>query len=329
MAGNRSRAKIHVHTNDPGAVFNFCSNYGDLQRCKADDMHLQVSSRATDQRVAIVTDSTADLPHDVINKLNIHVVPLTINIADDTFLEKLTITPEIFYKQLKNNTQLLPKTSQPSLGAFIQKYKYLTSHFDHVVAIHISSQLSGTLNASIQAAKQVSNKITVIDSFSSGVELGILVREAAVAAQENRSVDHIEALIDSVKRKTSMFAIPQSLEYAVRGGRLPHQIQKMLDFFNLKPIITVDAGGKMKPASIVRANKSSASALLKYVQKRLRPGKTYEVIITHTSALEEAEFLYQRLNNHRQVGTVSIEICSPVVGVHIGPGAVGVVLHQQ
>jgi uncharacterized protein len=330
MAGNRSCAKIHAHVNDPGVVFNFCSNYGDLERCKADDMYQQISARVSTQRIAIVTDSTADLSPDVINELNIHVVPLMLSIADETFLDKLTITPEIFYKQIKNNTQLSLKTSQPSLGAFLQKYEYLMSHFDNVVAIHVSSKLSGTLNSSVQAAKQVSDKIKVIDSYSFGVELGILVRQAAIAAQANRSADDIVALIDSVKRKTSIYGIPENLEYAVRGGRLPSRAKKLLDFFNLKPILTVSAHGKMKVASVTRAARSStADVLLKYVQKKIRSGETYDLVITHMGALQTAEYVCQRLREHPQVGAVSIEISSPAVGVHIGPGGVGVALHQQ
>jgi uncharacterized protein len=137
VAGGQRRARVHIHTDSPGEVFRICSEFGEIRQQKADDMTRQHGLMNQAGRVAIVTDSAADLPAEEIDRLGIHVVPVRLNFGDEEFLDKLTITPAEFYRRLESPTTH-PQTSQPPPADFRRQFELLTSHGLEVLGVQLS-----------------------------------------------------------------------------------------------------------------------------------------------------------------------------------------------
>ena len=179
LAGTKSKVKIHIHTDSPQKVFKFCQEFGEVKNQKADDMHQQVaSSHDTNSKIAIVTDSGCDIQYDTHNS-NIHIVPVRYSFGDKEYIDKISQTTEQFYNELKTNP-VHPKTSQPPIGDFLNKYENLSTHYKSIISIHIPEKISGTLQSARNAKKKIKNfNITDIDSCSASVGLGLIIKSAS------------------------------------------------------------------------------------------------------------------------------------------------------
>ena len=333
VAGSGSKTKIHIHTNDPNAIFSTCRHYGDVSGEKADDMIKQQKSFANRKtRVAILTDSAADLPADIISQLNIHVVPIIINFGNQTYLDKVSMTSEEFHLALKNKSAH-PTTSQPSFGDFHRQYQYLATHFDAIIALHIPKPLSGTLTASEKAAEKIGEetKITVIDSFNASSGLGLVVMHAAELAEAGYSHDAIVEMTKDIIAKTDYFAAITNLDFLVRGGRLPVKLKQMMDFLRLSPLITMTKEGKVIPHRLLLGRKNLSEKLLRFTKKKIASGKKYRLSIVHTD-LEQEAIQFATLLKHRfseQIDKIFILPCCASLAVHAGPGALGIAIQEH
>ena len=154
LAGTPRKAKVHIHVNEPAEVFRVAAQHGEVSGQKADDMQRQQqAAHAKGRRVAIVTDSVADIPEELLEKLDIHVVPLRVHFGDHSYLDKVGMSPEAFLDELVRNP-LHPTTSQPPAGDFRRQFEFLSSHFESVVSINVTSMVSGTWNAAVGAASR-------------------------------------------------------------------------------------------------------------------------------------------------------------------------------
>ncbi|MCX7125082.1 MAG: DegV family EDD domain-containing protein, partial [Gammaproteobacteria bacterium] len=333
VAGSPIKTKIHVHTNDPSQIFSICREYGDTCGEKADDMIKQQNSYANrENRVAILTDSSADLPPEVIAKFNIHVVPILINFGQQTYLDKISITPQEFHQALKNKS-VFPTTSQPSFGDFHRQYQYLATHFDAIIALHIPRPLSGTLSASEKAAEKVggTTKITVMDAGNVSAGQGLVVLAAAEAAAAGRTQDEIIAITKDAITKTQFYAAMPDLDSLVRSGRLPIKLKKLLDFFHLTPLATITAEGKVKPARLFFGRKNLAPKLFRLAKQKMLPEKKYRLSILHSERESEAIELSMMLKNHfkDQLDEVFVLPCCASLAVHAGTGALGIAIQER
>ncbi len=328
IAGSVRKAKIHLHTNDPQQAFDICQRFGNISREKADDMRQQQSAIKHNQKVAILTDSCADFDDKAIADLNINIVPINLILNNQTYLDKVTITPDEFY-QLIANGEYYPKTSQPSIGSFIAKYQYLTSHYHSAIAIHIPKFGSGTFNNSVTAANQISENITVIDSGTITAALGMIVKIAAEAAAANWEHKAIITLIEKAKRLTQSYMIPDTLEYLVKGGRLPKHIKTIFNIIKLKPIMTMSNTGKPKLAGVTRVRGNLAEKFFCFLRKKMLQEKHYRINIAHANNPEAAKKLKSLLKSLSYVGDIHIISCSPAVGCHLGPGALGAAVQEN
>ena len=178
------------------------------------------------QRVAIVVDSAADIPEALIESLGIHVVPVRIHFGNRSYLDKVTMTPTEFYQELRTNPEH-PKTSQPPPGDFRRMYEFLASHYESVVSIDLSSKVSGTYNAAVTAASRVALRkdgtcaVTVIDSLSVSAGQGLIAIAAAELAKAGASAEEVIAAVREAVPRTRAFALLGSVDYAVKGGRVP------------------------------------------------------------------------------------------------------------
>lgn len=332
VAGSSAKTKIHIHTNDPSGIFTLCRQYGDVSGEKADDMiHQQNSFVHRKNRVAILTDSAADLPAEIISQLNIHVVPLLINFGKQTYLDKVTMTAKEFHHALKNKSTH-PTTSQPSFGDFHRQYQYLATHFDAIIALHIPRPLSGTLSASEKAAEKVGDKtqITVIDALNTSAGQGLIVMYAAEAAEAGYSHDDIVRMTTAIIQKTEFYAAMPELDFLVRGGRLPIKLKRCLDFFKLTPLATVTKQGTVKTTRLLIGRKNLSEKLFRLMNKKVQSGKKYRFSIVHADIENEAYQLATLLKHHlaEQIDQVFVLPCCASLATHAGPGALGIAIQE-
>lgn len=332
VAGSPSKTKIHIHTNDPKNVFETCRRYGDVSGEKADDMIKQQKSYANRKtRVAILTDSAADLPAEIISQMNIHVVPIIINFGQQTYLDKVSMTSEEFHQALKNKS-IHPTTSQPSFGDFHRQYQYLSTHFDAIIALHIPRPISGTLSASEKAAEKINNetKITVIDTINVSSGQGLIALYAAEASLAGHTHDDIVKMTNDIIKKTEYFAAMTQLEYLVRGGRLPLKLKQVLDFLRLSPLATITKEGVVKPHRILLGRKNLSGKLFRFTQKKLDRTKKYRLSVVHTDLEDEAYQLATLLKHNYadQIDQIFVLPCCASLAVHAGPGALGIAIQE-
>lgn len=319
VAGSTKRARVHIHIDTPGDVFRLCANHGEIRQQKADDMSRQHALMNQRGQVAVVTDSSADLPQAEIDRLGIHVVPVRLNFGDDTFLDKLTITPSEFYERVATS-EVFPQTSQPPPGDFRRQFELLTSHGLDVVAIQISRKLSGTLQAAETAARKQGERISVVDSGSTACGQALMVLYAAEAAANGWERQAIVAKVQEMAANTHTFALVRDLSWGVRGGRVKPWMQKLTQWLGLNIMLTT-RDGLLKPCGAARSGQQAVARFAKFLGKRMQRDQSYRLIISHNNARDDARHLRDLLlAAHPHVDACWIEEVSPAVGCHCGPG---------
>lgn len=330
VAGSSRIAKIHIHTNEPKKIFEIASQHGTLSREKADDMLMQQHSvMHIDQKVAILTDSSADFPQQKTSSLNIHVVPLSLTLDGKNHLDKVSISAAEFYEQLPN-TSTFPSTSQPSMGDFKRQYKFLSTHYKSIIAIHIPAGISGTISASKTAAKSISDNITVVDGMNVCAGLGLITSVAAQAAAAGHTHEKVLEIIKEAIEKTKSFVIIKDISYAVKGGRLSPKKKLLLDLLKINPILTFNKEGKGSVIGLTKIKNNLVKQTFKRLNKMIDKQKRYRINIMHTNIPEEANELKKLViasfSNATEVEAIT---CSAVIGAHIGPGSLGVSLQEE
>ena len=269
--------------------------------------------------IAIVTDSTCDLPPHVIQELNITVVPLYINIGDKGYLDGVDITRKDFYTNLAGYT-VHPTTGTPGVDAFKSAYQTLAEQgCTEILSIHISEKLSATVNVARNAAREFKQiPVTVRDAGQLSLGTGFQVERAARMALEDRSMPEIETALDGLKARTFVAARLDTLEFLRRSGRMNRFIAGIGSVLQLKPILTMQNG---QPGSErVRTNHKAEARLLKMLEE-LQPIEQFSLL--HTDAAEQAQaFRQQAAHLLPEQAAYSMDI-TPVIGAHLGPGAVG------
>lgn len=331
VAGSKQKIKVHIHANDPAEIFDICREYGTLQGEKADDMiHQQRSINHKRSQVAILTDSGADLPEEIISELDIHVVPILISFDQECYIDKVTLSAQEFYHLLKRNPHH-PKTSQPSPGDFKRQYQYLSSHYDSVIAIHLPQRISGTFTSSENVAGQIPDStISVIDSLTTSGAQGLIVQYAAEMAKAGKSHKEIVAATKEIAKKSKLFAVFTNLAYVERGGRLSSGKRKLLQFLRARPILGFDSKGAVKAQGALFGKKNLAEKMAKFTRKKIDAKKAYRMIVTHCNALEEAEKLKNLLvAQHKNIVSIYVMACGAALGAHTGPGTLAVSLQEN
>ena len=275
--------------------------------------------------VRIVTDSTCDLPAETIARYGIHVIPLYINVGNQGYLDGIDISRKEFYTRLPS-FPAHPSTAVPSTERFIAAYNALADEgASEVLSIHISPTLSGVLNvASVAARETISTHITVFDSRQLSLGTGFLVDTAAqMAAAGNTIAEILPALNDQVKR-TRVFAALDTLEFLKRSGRMNKYLAGLATLLQIKPILTMHDG---KPGS--ERVRTRDRALKRVVGMLAAAGPSERVAMVHTHASREILAELRSMAAHLlPQGSILTADITPVIGAHIGPGAVGFALVQ-
>ncbi|MEX2416544.1 MAG: DegV family protein [Paenibacillaceae bacterium] len=276
-------------------------------------------------RVKIVTDSTADLPLEIREKLGIEMVPLKVHFGEETFYDSVDINSSEFYQKLGQSNEL-PTTSQPSPVDFMDIYKEICDQPEtSVLSIHLSAALSGTYQSAMLAKSLLENqsKVVLVDSKSACYGLGLLVIAAAEAAQAGKSMEEIQALVMQLRKKTRIYFIVDTLEYLYKGGRIGKASAMFGSLLNIKPILTVDSSGEVDSVDKVRGHKKALRRIIELLQKEFE-GQSINVCIGHSEASESAEEMFNLINDHFQVNRHSYTHIGPVIGTHVGAGAIAV-----
>ena len=324
LAGTKSKVKIHIHTNDPDLVFKKCESYGQITNQKADDMFKQIESSHNNNSIAIITDSGCDIAINPHNS-NIHTVHVRYSFGSKDYIDKISQTPEEFYDELRTNP-IHPKTSQPAIGDFLNKFQYLSSHYESAISIHIPEKLSGTIQSCKNAISKIKDfKITPIDSLSASVGLGLIVKSASEIANEIDSHDEIIKKINQLIDDTEIFIAVKNLNYAIKGGRVPKLIGKIIKFLNIKPILTTDNKGNLKLASAFWGSSNLHIKMGDFILKKLDKKHRYKLSIAHSNAeMKGIELVDYIQNNFKNIDDIDLVDMGSALGVHAGPGAFGV-----
>lgn len=322
VAGGARRARVHIHTDAPGEVFRICSGHGEIRQQKADDMTRQHGLMNQHGQIAIVTDSAADLPAEEVDRLGIHIVPVRLNFGDEEFLDKLTITPTDFYQRIAQSARP-PQTSQPPPGDFRRQFELLTSHGLEVLALQISSAVSGTFQAAETAAARFEDEtVEVFDTLNGGTGQGLMVLWAAEAAARGWARDDIVAHLARTRSEFQTLCLVRDLSWGVRGGRIKPWMETVSRRLRLNLVLANTAEGKLGPCGVLPGRGKVLQRFARFVLKKMDPAQVYRIVISHSDALADAQALRQQLlTGHPRVDACWLEDASPAIGCHAGPGA--------
>ena len=271
--------------------------------------------------VRIVTDSTADLQPEVVAKLGISVVPLTVSFGEESFLDGVTIDADTFYARMRSSPGL-PRTSQPSVPAFRAVYEPLLAAGHDIASIHISSRMSGTLNSATLAAEGLSagGRVAVIDSENVSMGLAGIVLEAASAAEAGLPLDVVVAAAKAAIPRHHVIAAVDTLEYLRRGGRIGRARSLLGSILSIKPLIEV-RDGEIGPLERVRTR---ARALDRLVELATVDPTIPRLFVASAGDDAGANALADRIRPLLPGVEIIVGRLGPVVGAHSGPGLLGI-----
>jgi len=325
VAGGGSRLRVHLHTNEPQLFLSTVAGLGAVVQSKVDDMVFQQLA-GREATIAIVADSTTDLPEAEAFRLGVVAVPLTLSIGDDEYLDGVDITLEGFVHQLQTTTGV-PRSSQPAASDFAATYQRLLEYREGVVSIHIAGAMSGTVQSARNAAVQVdAQRVRVVDSCSVSVGTGLLVRAAGEAIASGASLDEVQALAERVKRDITIFGTVRSLDFAVRGGRISARAARLVGALHLTPIITFDETGKAKKGGASLGFDRSLTTITKKAL-RFAGGRGAQAMVVHSGDVAAAEFVAARLREHLDAD-VAIVRAGAVLTTHVGLGTVAIAVRS-
>ena len=327
IAGSKNKAHIHIHTDKPKDVFFELSEFGTIVKTKVDDMHKQHTKIKLDtqKNIGLVTDSTCDLPPELIKKYNIQIVPIVIQVGKKSYLDQVEIKPKDFIHILETSNEKL-STSQPPPALFIEAYNKIAAKYESIISLHISEKLSGTIQGARMGCKDMecSNKIHIVDSKTSSVALGLLVAEAAQLIQERFGLEEIINRLKIAADNVKIFISIPTLKYLMRSGRLSKTKGFLGTLLNMKPILTVNSDGNIVEAAKVIGQKRVVHKTLDLAIKFAKSVKNPRFGITHVAVPELAQWYGYKIRNVFNSSKVIIAEASPALSVHIGIGGAAI-----
>jgi len=270
--------------------------------------------------VAVVTDSTADLPRDLARDLGITVVPLTVMVEGQSYLDGVEITPDDFYRRMRASSSVAT-TSQPSPGRFAQAYEELLESHDEILSLHLPEHLSGTFSAAQEGAKLVApGRIEVIDSGLVSMPLGLAALAAARLSGRGLERRQLRSELQPVLSALRVYFTVGTLEYLRRGGRIGTASALLGGMLQIKPVLTL-RDGQVAPLERVRTSGRALERLYELTAGAFAEEELC-VIVGHADAQPEAKALADRLSERSE--TLLVLPLGPVVGAHAGPGTIGI-----
>ncbi|MBE3589940.1 MAG: DegV family protein [Firmicutes bacterium] len=276
----------------------------------------------------VVTDSTGMIPAAVRDRFHVPSVPLRVVFGDESYRDGVDIHPDEFYRKLAA-FKGTAGTTQPSPGDFVAVFQPIAQEGRDIVCVTISSRLSGTYNSALQAAELVEDmfdgvRIAVVDSRMASAGHGLLALKAAERAAEGASVDEILAALDRLRLRIVLLAVVDTLEYLIRGGRVGRARGLVGKILGLHPLLTL-VDGEVDSPGVVRSRRAGLQRIEEETERRLTGEGRRRMVVIHADAEDEAREWAERIRDRFRPDDLWIEPFTPVLGVHTGPGLLGLV----
>ena len=277
--------------------------------------------------IAVVSDSTADIPSDLVEQSGLNIVPAFVRFGDEEFRDKIDISTEDFYSRLARDKDVFPTTSQPSPGDFKTVYDELLAEHDEVVSIHISSALSGTYASAVGGAAQSDpsgDRIKHVDTRTASMATGLIALTAQEIVNDGGSADDAFAAANEMVSRVQFAGTPDTLEYLKRGGRLKGAQALMAGLLNIRPVLAVN-DGEVEVIAKPRSHRRAMAKLISTVVEEHAPLTNLAVLHTDQSSQGEAEGVLADLQGSLKPGGRSIlGTIGPAIGSHLGTGTIGI-----
>ena len=282
-------------------------------------------------KVAIVTDTTACIPREQVEQYAIELVPIDVIFGDKVYRDGIDITPAEFYALLKQ-ADTLPTTSGSLPGPFVEAYRKASQRASSILCITISAKFSGMFNSAQLAIEMTREDLTdvvieVLECTTAAVGQGLVVLAAAKAAASGKSLAEVVDIARSVMQRVNLFATLDTLHYLVKGGRVPKAAALASSLLKIKPIFTV-SDGEAHPVTNVRTNPGAMKRLLKIMGQKVVKGQPLHAAVMHADALDRAIAFRNQISSRFDCAELFITEFTPVMGVHTGPGVIGVAFYS-
>jgi DegV family protein with EDD domain len=332
VAQGKSRIRIHIHTNSPADVVQKSRRFGQVSQQKVDDM-LRQEQAINDPKgkIAVLTDSIADIPGNILDLYQIHVLNLNLIWSDEEFLDRLTITPSVFYRQqlIRND---FPGSSVPDGNRVDGLYQFLLENYEGVIVLPVAKSLSGTWQQMVLSA-DIYNKdrkrIHVVDTCLNSAAQGLLVVEIAKAASSGTGLVQLVSLAESLKTRIKIYVSVSTFKYMVRGGRVSPLKGFAAALLNLKPIVSLDEQGKGIAFEKAFSRKGLMRKISMIIDRTQKNSGIERYVIVHASAMDGARQFTDVVKGITGTDPDYITDISPIVGMHSGRGAVAIGLIEE
>ncbi|MBA2175555.1 DegV family protein [Halobacillus locisalis] len=273
-------------------------------------------------KTAVLTDSTAYIPRKIRKEKQIHMVPLNVIFGHESYQEEVDILADDFYDMVKEGGDL-PKTSQPSIGLMTEKLEELAADYDAVIAVHLSSGISGTYQGILAAGDMVDGiDVHAFDSETSCMMQGFYALEAADLANNGATPEQVLARLDEMKESMSAYFMADDLSHLQRGGRLNGAQAFVGSLLQVKPVLHfVDT--KIVPFEKIRTRKKALKRILSLFEEDVKQGGQYKACMIHANREEEAKQMKAEIEQQFDNVEVEVSYFGPVIGTHLGEGAMG------
>jgi DegV family protein with EDD domain len=279
------------------------------------------------QKVAIVTDGACSISPAEGLTYGIHVAPVYVNFGDKTYQAGVNLDNEQFYSLLRSSKQL-PSTSQPTARDFVNIYEKVADEVDAIVTVVISHHMSATLESALAAKEQFTRvPVYVVDSLSVSLGLGMIAIEAARAAKEGQSAEQVLKHIENVQSKLQVIFTVATLEYLHKGGRIGGATALLGSVLDIKPVLYIK-DGRIEPLERQRTKKQAVERLIQIMEEQIGSSKVH-VSVLHCNIPEEAQEFTERIKSKFNCADLMVKDTGPVIGVHAGPGTLGLIYYPD
>ena len=277
-------------------------------------------------KIAVVTDSTAHIPDNLLEGLDISVIPVWLLWDNDRLRDGVDIEPPAFYRRLKQS-RTLPTTSQPSIGEFETVYRQLATEAEAIVSVLVSSKISGTVASAQAAVERLPElKIRIVDALSSSMGLGFAALAAAKAAAAGKSLDEVVTAAEEIRDKVHLLFVVETLEYLHRGGRIGGARRMLGTALKIKPLLHLK-DGLIESLSQARTKSKAIALMLEIAEERLGGKPMAEAAVVDIDSPQEGDRVAEQVKERFGLSVVHCSGVSPVVGTHVGPGTVGIAFY--
>jgi DegV family protein with EDD domain len=321
------QCRFHVHSDEPKPLFVKLMSFAVVSDIKIEDMHRQYLAANSLQPIALVCDSSVNLPPGLSNSQLVHTIPITITQGSQVMLDGLSIDSASLMSRIKTLSDY-PKTASPSFGVVDRAFSWLSKQYEQVLVLSVSAAMSATYKTFSQVANAYSN-ITVIDSKKNSGAQGLMAAMMAERIEKGHDASTILALMDKIRQACEIFVLVNDFKAMIRSGRISRGKALFAKAINLKPIVGIDSAGNGKVIAKTISCEKQQARLIELIQKRYEAKGIKRFFILHSGNVEEAKALSSQLESALKVASLGIAEVSTSIQLHAGKGALAVAIEGE